>query len=116
MPVSPESVEQINELFQIENIRKNFGMSKRPKEQTSSMFFKRAYECPEYAYCVFASDDVINAILENTDVGTRKIYVDGTFKICPIGRFSQVLIIFAELLGHVKSYYFLLYHHSCLIN
>lgn len=98
----------MNELFEIEHVRINFGLTKRAEGQTRSMFFKRAFECPEYAYCIFASDDVIKAILENTDVQTRKIYADGTFKICPIGRFKQVLILFAELLGHVRSYFFLL--------
>lgn len=93
-------------------MRDNFGLTKRlePKEgepsQTRTMFYKRAYECDGYAYCVFASDDVITAIHQNTEASERKIYADGTFKICPIGKFKQVLILFAELLGHVSAHIF----------
>lgn len=79
-------------------------MTYRKKEEEKSTFYKYAYECEEYAFCVFASDDVIRAIEENVDVSERKLYCDATFKICPMGVFKQVLIVFGEIFGHVSVF------------
>lgn len=55
------------------------------------------------SFCVFASNDIIQAVLANVEVSRRKIYVDGTFKICPHGVFKQVLVVFFELMGSVSE-------------
>lgn len=110
LPKSPKDVQQINELFETPHVRDNYGLTKRPETkdgqpgQPRSMFFKRAYECEAYAYCIFASDDVIKALQQNSQGTTRKLFADATFKICPVGKFTQVLILFADLLGHVRNH------------
>lgn len=80
-----------------------YGMTYRKNAKNETQFFKYAFECNEYSFCVFASDDVINSILSNFDVSIRKIYADVTFKICPIGIFTQALIVFGEIFGYVRS-------------
>lgn len=63
---------------------------------------------PVYAYCIFASNDVVNTIKEYTAPENLKLYADGTFEICPQGQFSQVLIIYADLLGYVSLFHIFL--------
>lgn len=127
LPKSPQTVEEINKLFETEHVRNTFGRTKRAEVEgettQGAMFFKRAYACNAYADCIFASDDVVNAIQQNTEPTQRKIFADATFKICPIGQqFKQVLILFGELLGHVSAmsttvtwFWFLFWFYSCQI-
>lgn len=101
LPKTPSSVADIDKLFKIPNVHKNYGITKRSNGETSE-FYDASYECADFAYCIFSSKDVIKAIAENTEPNQRKLFADATFKICPMGPFNQVLIIFGELLGHVS--------------
>lgn len=101
LPTTPQTVAEINDAFKLNQVQQNFGMTERSADERSTPFFKGAVECDSYSFCVFASNDAVKAIQENTEESKRKLYADGTFKICPVGPFKQVLIIFAELLGHV---------------
>lgn len=107
LPKTPSKVSDINKLFEIPHVLQNYGMTKRiskePPNIPPTKFFDHAYECDEFAFCIFSSKDIIKAVLEHTEKDERKLFADGTFKICPMGDFSQVLIIFAELLGHVST-------------
>lgn len=104
LPKTPSTVSDINRLFEIPHVRQNYGMSKRASNgEEPKQFFNYAYECDEFAYCIFSSKEVISAVLEHTETNERKLFADGTFKICPMGQFTQVLIIFAELLGNVST-------------
>lgn len=97
LPKAPKTVEDIQEAFKLDFVMEKYGTTQRTKEHEKRPFFKHAYECEEYAFCVFASDDVINAITENVPENKRRIYADGTFKITPYGIFKQILIVFGEL-------------------
>lgn len=107
LPKSPSTVTEIEEAFKIDFIRRYYGMTRRHNVEHKSDFFKHAFECDDFAFCVFASDDIIKAIEENEPIETRKLYADGTFKITPIGIFSQVLIVFCELHETVRFLSFL---------
>lgn len=108
LPKTPSKIADINELFQIPHVRENYGLSKRtskddePPKIPKTPFFDYAYECEDFGFCIFSSKDIIKDVLENTTQNERKLFADGTFKICPMGDFKQVLIIYAELLGHVS--------------
>lgn len=112
MPKTPSKVSDLNRLFEIPYVRHNYGMTKReskdgePPIVPPTQFFDHAYECDDYAYCIFSSKDVIKSVLAKTEENERVLYADGTFKICPMGVFKLVLIIFAELLGHVSCFEF----------
>lgn len=109
LPKTPSTIADIDKLFKTPNIHVNYGMTKRTSHDEqppkTSQFYDHSYECADFAYCVFSSKDVIKAILDNTEVNERKLFADATFKICPIGPFKQVLIVFGELLGHVSATY-----------
>lgn len=108
LPKSPTNAAQINEIYQNDFVRETYGMTLRAKPKDgegvskSSKFFKYAYECKDFSYCVYASDDIINAILSCSDATERSLYGDATFRICPLGIFKQILILFGEINGHVS--------------
>lgn len=85
----------------------NASGEKAPTDEKASPdveFFRGFYEVDGFSYCVFASADIVKEIEENTKTMERKtLYVDGTFKICPKGILNQVLIMFADLFGHVSQ-------------
>lgn len=106
LPKDPQSIQQINDLFKTEMVRDKYGRAERADSTNHVAFFRGAYEVDDGAYCVFASEDIIKDIKSNTeDIERKTLYADGTFKICPRGNFKQVLILFADLLGHVSVYY-----------
>lgn len=111
MPKSPKDVKKLIVQMADPYVRQNYGMTKRhqpkngvaPKiEQT--VFFRTAFECKEFSYCIFAAEEVIAIIKDKTDTSKRTLFADGTFKICPVGEFKQVLIIFSDLYGHVRHF------------
>lgn len=97
LPKSPTNAIEIEEAFRNEYVHKNYGMTRRFNADEKRDFFKHAFECDDFAYCVFASDDVIKAITENVPIENRNLFADGTFKITPIGIFKQVLILFCKI-------------------
>lgn len=106
MPKDPDTIQQINDLFETEMVRKSYGRALRSDTTNHVGFFRGAYETEDGAYCVFAAEDIIKDIRLNTeDIERKTIYADGTFQICPRGKFKQVLILFADLLGHVSIFY-----------
>lgn len=102
LPKSVKTADEINDAFKVPYIWETYGRTYRMKEEDKTPFFKYAYNGPEFSFCIFASDDIIKAIEENVDLSERKIYTDGTFKICPMGDFKQVVMLFADLHGYVS--------------
>lgn len=130
LPKNPTTIKEINDLFETENVRENFGLAKRPKNEAESTsgdasngdapnrdapnddekkptgvkFFHGAYEFGEIEYCVFAAEDTVKIVEDAIqEVNRKTLYVDGTFKICP-----EVLILFAEVFGHVSYLFYCL--------
>lgn len=77
-------------------------MSKFALTNSKQPFFKKAYACGEFEYCIFASDFVIAQIKERIPEDIRNILMDATFQICPYGVFKQLLIIHVCYLEKVK--------------
>lgn len=103
LPKTAKTVEEINNAFKVPYIWETYGRTYRTNEEEKTPFFKHAYKGPDFSFCIFASDDIMKAIQENVDVSERKLYADGTFKICPMGDFKQVVMLFADLNGYVSE-------------
>lgn len=101
MPASPNTPLDIANNFKIESIMKEYGMT-MPITVTDQMtpFFRTVQIEDDFAYCVFASQRIINEI-ELLPEDSRHFYMDGTFKVVPYGSFNQLLIIYAEFFQKV---------------
>lgn len=55
-----------------------------------------------FSYCVFASEAIIRMIDANVEVQRRNYFLDATFKVCPLGKFNQFLIIYIEYMETVS--------------
>lgn len=71
-------------------------------------FYETAFECKDFAYCIFASDNIIDGIQKHIPIEKRKYLMDATFKICPFGVFNQFLIVYIE---HLEEVHFLNFAH-----
>lgn len=87
LPSSPNNADEITKIFKSEFVRKHYGETLRKNEEEKTMFFKHATQSEEYAMCIFAAQDIINAINVNIEVQDRQLFMDGTFKVreifCP---------------------------------
>lgn len=104
LPKTAKSVQEIVEAFQNSYVHKTYAFTDR-KEESQTLFYKGAFEQDGYSFCFFASEDITQAIVQNVNESERKMYVDGTFKITPMGVFKQVLILFAEMYGSVSGFF-----------
>lgn len=89
LPSSPNNADEITKIFESEFVRKHYGETLRKNEEEKTMFFKHATQSEDYAMCIFASQDIINAINVNIEVQDRQLFMDGTFKVREI--FSPTL-------------------------
>lgn len=88
LPSSVLDAAQINESFAKPEPLAMYGTT-----QSGHRFFRTAYSCPDFSYCVFASPNVIRWIELRIPANNRRYLMDATFKICPFGVFNQLLII-----------------------
>lgn len=103
LPSNVTTSKEILDAFEIPYVKEMYGSTLRSNEAEKSTFFKHAYECADFSFCVFSSDDIVKYIEANVPVSERKIFSDATFKVCPFGQFKQLLIVFCELLGYVSA-------------
>lgn len=98
IPPTPKTADDINKAYVNSAIFDEFGKSlhTEPKD-----FFKTAYECKSFSYCIFASETNIGYITENIAVQNRRYLMDATFKIVPDCSFNQLLIVYVEYLDKV---------------
>lgn len=103
MPVSPNTPLDIANNFKVASIMKEYGMI-MPTTATDEItpFFRSVQIEQDFAYCVFASQPIINEI-DMLPEDSRHFYMDGTFKVVPYGNFNQLLIIYAEFFQKVGS-------------
>lgn len=99
---SPKTVSEINEAFKNEALLKNFGLT-RHEGLEKTPFFRVCYEEDNFAYCLFASEKIVSLIRENIPSANRKILVDATFSVVPIGCFKQLLLIHIEYFEKVSK-------------
>lgn len=88
LPKNASNVAEINAAFGRDDVMAKFGITSRKKP-----FFRTAYACALFEYCIFASDDIVKRILADIPKDRRNYLMDATFKICPHGVFKQLLII-----------------------
>lgn len=81
LPSSPKSANEILKINENDFVRQNYGLTLRDNEAEKTMFFKHAFQYDEYAFCLFASQDIVNAIKDTIDVKNRQYFMDGTFKV-----------------------------------
>lgn len=99
-PNSPNNIDEVIAYFNHPSIKTTTGKTLRPPTEPSSDFFKLAFKSKDFAYCLFAADDVIE-IIKTIEID-RRMYSDGTFKITPLGDFSQVLMLSVDICGQVS--------------
>lgn len=105
---SPTTVNEIFATYADPTIFEEYGKSKHDKK---NIFFKTAYHCAQFSYCVFASESIISTINASIPVENRRYLMDATFKIVPDGIFKQILIIYVEHLEKVcEKKIFILYN------
>lgn len=103
MPASPNSPLKIIENYENPAIMTEYGMTKRTPTEKSTTFFRTVQIEDDFAYCVFASQRIIDEIVKLPQE-RRHYYMDGTFKVVLYGDFSQLLIIYAEFFQKVRSF------------
>lgn len=113
MPHNAQDVPSIVVAYSKQDIVSKFGTT-----ASGHSFFKTAYECAEFSYCIFASDEIIKMFQEGIPQDRRKFAMDATFKICPFGVFKQILIIYVSYLDAVNIFFSSFSHllaHSCVV-
>lgn len=103
LPNSPENAAQILAKFETPYVRENYGLTIRNDPSSRKMFFQHAFENEDFAHCIFASPDIVDAIKIHIPIKDRQLFMDGTFKVCPIGIFNQLFIIHVNFMGQVNE-------------
>lgn len=101
-PKAPSDCDDINKIFEDEDLLKEFGYTKH--DEHSTPFFRVAHKSTQFEYCVFASQRIIDLIQQHIPVDQRNISMDATFQIVPFGAFKQILILYVERYGTVRFF------------
>lgn len=101
MPASPRNATDISNSFAMEDVMKEYGMTKTIGEEESTPFYRTCFNSPSFSYCVFASQRIIDSIQSHLPPNQRDYYLDGTFKVVPFGEFNQLVIIHVEFYNKV---------------
>lgn len=64
-------------------------------------FFRKVHVSDEFAYAVFASQNIVELIMKYIPEHRRKYLMDATFRIVPYGEFKQLLVIHIEYIEMV---------------
>lgn len=100
LPQSPLTAAEVAFAFQNEKIMERFGTT---KSNEPSPFFRKVYVCSQFSYCVFASQSIIRRIETHIKIDERNFLLDATFKVCPMGDFRQLLVVYVEHHEQVNS-------------
>lgn len=99
-PESPKNIKEIIDYFVHQSIASTIAQTQRNSNEQTTPFFKHAFECKDYSYCLFASDDIIE-IIGTIRPDKRMLFCDGTFYVVPYGDFKQLLILAVDISGQV---------------
>lgn len=91
LPDSPKTIADIVSAFDNSDINTHIGTTKHTK---GLPFFVGCHEEDAFAYCVFKSQYTIELMEQHIPANERDILMDSTFKCCPYGPFTQLLIIY----------------------
>lgn len=98
LPQSPQTAVEVECRFREEEIMKAYGNT---VHESPNVFFKTVFTSKSFSYCIFASDAIIRNINEYIAIDRRNYFMDATFKVCPYGEFTQLLIIYVEYMEQV---------------
>lgn len=102
LPRSPQTAEELKSVFETESIMERFGRNWVAPNETATDFFRGVHIGADFSYAVFASQSIIEMIEKYITVDRRRYLMDATFKICPLGEFTQFLIIQIECIESVN--------------
>lgn len=109
----PKTPADVKNLFQQDAVLNDLGHT-RHKGSDRKPFYKICHDEEDFAYCVFASDTNIQKIKENIpNISKRKIIIDATFAMLPIGCFKQLLLINIDYMDRVSIQEFI--YHSVYV-
>lgn len=107
IPKNPGNIDEIIAAFEDPKIMQAFGMSAHEGDKKCK-FFDGAIQKKHHCFCVFSSKTIINLVHKHIPVDERHILMDATFKIVPVGEFSQLLILYIRIKYEVSNYYLFL--------
>lgn len=99
LPKNAPDVESILRAYDDPDYMEKYGTTVSGKH-----FFRHGYSCEQFSYCIFASEEIIELFQTAIPIERRHFLMDATFKICPFGRFNQILIIYVSYLELVNMY------------
>lgn len=88
-PKSPTTIEQLMNEFNKEHIKDNFGQTRDNRE-----FFRGTVSGVGYSCAIFASGGITDLIERHIPLSERVYLADATFKIVPVGLFTQLLVLY----------------------
>lgn len=97
---------EVIEAYKNDDVVEHYSRTKH--ENSKYEFYKGSYECDDFSYSYFASDHIIDNIKANPAMfpeDKREFLMDATFKICPLGKFYQLLIIYIAFCDQVNFYW-----------
>lgn len=103
---SPKTCEKIIAAFESQNVKEKYGLTIRKTEKGESqpkrtMFYKTVIETDAHSFCLFSSDDIVEAINEKLEPNSRTFLSNATFAIQSFGMFKHLLIIYIDFMGQV---------------
>lgn len=104
LPTTPKSIEEINEAFALEDVKKSYGCTLQTVDLDGKelpqkySFFDGAVRNDEkgHSFCVFSSKVTIELIKRHIPLHERHILMDATLRIVPFGIFNQLLILYVR--------------------
>lgn len=96
-------MDEIKQAFSNPDILQAFGYA-FGSEGTKEIFFDAAIQENDFSYCIFSSKKMIELINTRIQPKKRHILLDATFKTCPLGPFTQLLIIYIRVDHQVSAF------------
>lgn len=100
LPKTPKTVKEIVDAFKKAEVIDSYGSTLQTVDLDGNLlpekhrFFDTAFECKEYAYCIFTSKQTVELIENNLKAKNRHVLMDATFRVTPVGPFKQLLILY----------------------
>lgn len=98
-PKNPKTCDEIGKAFTDNHIMENIGCSQHKDKQ---VFFDGVIETESFSYCVFSSKYTMELIRQRIETNRLNYMMDATFKICPLGIFKQILIVYVSYIDKVN--------------
>lgn len=115
MPNPPKTPDEIVAAYNKAEIMHSYGMTLESGGIKGTPFFRKVVSEPGFAYCIFASQFIIDRIA-TLPPDDRHFLMDGTFRVVPYGDFYQLLVIHVKFIEKVLHYQKIYYHLQFICN